>query len=501
MRSLTRLNLTSLLIVLFATSTAGIAGYLLLLESGHAYHKQASVNLAHSISTAISRQQRRLREIARDERVIELAARSVTAPQETDSLSRWLSKSLPGAINIQFMKNNETINLKTTPARHYTTGLKNALQRTGHPEPQYHANSRIGGHYDLVQPVRAQGITSAALIVSYRLNRFDQFLHNQLPKKTKFEIVYQRTDGEIDSIHKLGKQPADNRHTVLTSAIDNTDWQVRLTIPRSLAPLSVLSWLYIIGISLAIIVIICNSVILYFKTTRTLETDLRTLARLFKDVRAGKVRVDYPLALGEFRQLFNYIRDLGKKMTMEQQAFRDMGLVDHLTQVSNRRHFESQLRDLFNKAGELGPSALLVIDMDHFKDVNDRYGHDAGDVLLVEFSRALKHNVRSTDFVARLGGDEFCIVYTYTTLEKARKLAMLLRQRLPKEIFLPRNRTHPMKWTGGLSIMEKSDGKYDDVLLRADQALYRAKAKGRNNTIVYEQAGQPAKVKRMRTLG
>ena len=142
------------------------------------------------------------------------------------------------------------------------------------------------------------------------------------------------------------------------------------------------------------------------------------------------------------------------------------------------------LKRLFKKIKNTGPSALLIIDLDHFKAVNDQYGHDAGDTLITEFANILKMNVRGTDFVARLGGDEFCIIYTYTSLHQAEEMAYFLRERLPEKIQLPRGGHYKLRWTGGISLMNPMDKAYSDVLWRADQALIRAKEAGRNLTLV-----------------
>jgi len=135
-----------------------------------------------------------------------------------------------------------------------------------------------------------------------------------------------------------------------------------------------------------------------------------------------------------------------------------------------------------------------MIDMDHFKKVNDIYGHDAGDALIVGFANALRKVVRQNDVLARLGGDEFCIIYTYASLENAKNFVERLRRQLPREIPLTKGVIHQLRWTGGLSAMHDKDTKPDDVLWRADQALLQAKEAGRNITKVYDPAtGAPEK--------
>lgn len=217
-----------------------------------------------------------------------------------------------------------------------------------------------------------------------------------------------------------------------------------------------------------------------------LREDLRSLLRLFRDVRQGTVRPSYPMALEEFSEAFEHMRNHGRKLVAEKARLTEAGLIDHLSQLGNRRDFEARLQELFEALRSHGPSSLLLIDVDRFKQVNDRHGHDAGDALITGFSSALRTSVRGTDILARLGGDEFCVVYPYANLAQARVFAERLRRELPRELALTRGIRHELRWTGGLSVMSDKDTKPEDVLWRADQALLRAKEAGRNRTMSFD---------------
>lgn len=214
--------------------------------------------------------------------------------------------------------------------------------------------------------------------------------------------------------------------------------------------------------------------------------DVRSLTRMFRDVREGEVRENYPIALREFADALSYLRASGRKLVLEKKRLKNLGLMDHLSQLSNRRHFERRLEQLFEARKSKGGSAVLLIDVDHFKAVNDQHGHDCGDALIVKFSKALRSCVRHSDFLARLGGDEFVVIYPYTTAERAEKYAQRLRRQLPREVTLMNGVSHALRWTGGLSGMTDADTKFDEVLWRADKALISAKEAGRNNTKVYD---------------
>ncbi len=225
---------------------------------------------------------------------------------------------------------------------------------------------------------------------------------------------------------------------------------------------------------------------LYRVVSAAIRHDILSLTRMFRDVRDGALRDHYPLALREFAETLSYLRSSGRKLVREKERLKNLGLIDHLSQLSNRRHFERRLAHLFEARKAKGPSSVLLIDLDHFKAVNDTHGHDAGDLLIVNFSKALRACVRQTDFLARLGGDEFCVIYPYTPIDKASVYVERLRRQLPRELPLLKGAVHALRWTGGLSALADSDKKFDDALWRADKALIQAKEAGRNNTKVYD---------------
>ena len=261
-----------------------------------------------------------------------------------------------------------------------------------------------------------------------------------------------------------------------------------LFAPTNTAALSLVDWCYVALIGLAAGGVAVAIFMLYRATREAVQHDIESLARMFHDVREGELREAYPIALRDFTEIFLHLREAGRKMVKEKAKLKGLGLLDHLSQLSNRRHFERRLKDLHEASRAKGPSSVLLIDIDHFKSVNDEHGHDAGDALIIEFSKALRACVRQSDFLARLGGDEFCIIYPYASIERAERYVERLRQQLPRELSLAGGITHTLRWTGGLSVIADSDTKFDAVLWRADKALLCAKEAGRNNTKVFDPA-------------
>lgn len=221
---------------------------------------------------------------------------------------------------------------------------------------------------------------------------------------------------------------------------------------------------------------------LYLSLRKILMHDINTVLTFFSDIRHSRLRKAYPVHLQDFEQNFAIMYHLGKLMMGKHKQVTDFASIDHLSQVNNRRSFELKQSELFKSMANGWTHSLLIIDIDNFKQVNDTFGHDAGDALIVQFGKALKEHLRSSDFVARLGGDEFCVIFPNTPQKRAVELADRLRQNLPQELELTRGVKHKLHWSGGLSEYKKDDTSENMALSRADSALLEAKRAGRNLT-------------------
>jgi diguanylate cyclase (GGDEF)-like protein len=150
--------------------------------------------------------------------------------------------------------------------------------------------------------------------------------------------------------------------------------------------------------------------------------------------------------------------------------------VDSLTGAGNRRAFEERLRDAISRHRRYGePSAVIMLDLDAFKRVNDQYGHDRGDAVLLETANRLAAALRSTDSLSRWGGEEF-VVLAARTAAGAVELAERLRSELAD---LPYEKAGTVTASLGVTLLQDGDDA-DSAMGRADKALYLAKAKGRN---------------------
>ncbi len=170
------------------------------------------------------------------------------------------------------------------------------------------------------------------------------------------------------------------------------------------------------------------------------------------------------------------------------QASLEMAVTDQLTGLYNRRYLASHLSAMFDRAFWTGrPLSILIMDLDHFKSINDTHGHDAGDRVLQEFAERIKASVRGIDLACRYGGEEFLVAMPDTDKRFASLVAERLRQEVEAQEVELNGGRDILKVTVSIGIACSEDGPKDDtaqkLIKRADEALYEAKKSGRNKVI------------------
>ena len=164
----------------------------------------------------------------------------------------------------------------------------------------------------------------------------------------------------------------------------------------------------------------------------------------------------------------------------------EMAVTDPLTGLHNRRYMTTQLQALATRASRGGePVAVMVMDIDHFKAVNDGFGHDAGDEVLREFAVRLATNVRAIDLPCRYGGEEFVVVMPGASLAAAERVADRIRRDVGGAPFRIMGGRELLTITisVGVAATDGPDDTPEALLKRADEALYEAKASGRDRVI------------------
>ena len=190
--------------------------------------------------------------------------------------------------------------------------------------------------------------------------------------------------------------------------------------------------------------------------------------------------IAYPLAVS------GVTNSLAQRVARQNRLLEELGRTDGLTGLANRRQCFSAAEAEFARHARLHrPAVLLVLDIDHFKDINDRHGHPVGDDVLCAIAAILNECTRSIDTCGRYGGDEFMIVMPETQLRGAEEASQRIRQRLAAVVF---DDARELRCTVSMGAAALGPGvaSVDEWITRADAALYRAKAQGRDRFVSAE---------------
>lgn len=211
------------------------------------------------------------------------------------------------------------------------------------------------------------------------------------------------------------------------------------------------------------------------KETLTLQDLQRLAAELVNQVETMDA------ANTQYREQLDEANALVQQQQQDLETLQVRTGTDFLTNLRNRSAYDDRLKEMMNIARRYGNVfSLLVIDIDHFKVVNDKLGHTAGDTVLKAVSKLLSDNSRVSDFLARYGGEEFVYLLPETNTEQAVVIAEKIRKVIEKATFRYEDETIPVTISGGVGTVIPGKETGEDLFARADAALYTAKEKGRN---------------------
>ena len=177
-----------------------------------------------------------------------------------------------------------------------------------------------------------------------------------------------------------------------------------------------------------------------------------------------------------------------RKRKQKEQEIIYLNYHDSLTDLYNRRYFMQTGKQEIERANRYKePLSLMMIDIDHFKNVNDTYGHIAGDKVLKQLSSILKESVRNADIAGRLGGEEFGIILPKSSLDKAKKVAERLRKNIENNTFKYDKANISITISIGIAAYKKTNINMDNLIHEADLALYEAKKIGRNCVVTNQE--------------
>lgn len=177
------------------------------------------------------------------------------------------------------------------------------------------------------------------------------------------------------------------------------------------------------------------------------------------------------------------------EVTRQQQLLKKLSITDDLTGLYNRRHLNTILRQEFQRSKRHNHDlSSLMLDLDHFKQVNDKYGHEFGDKVLREFAYVLEEFLRSSDYAFRFGGEEFLLLLPETNIEGAMQVGEKIRLRMAREELTEKHILATVLVSVGVASVHCHHPKVcNDLIAYADKALYTAKECGRNQVCVFKE--------------
>jgi diguanylate cyclase (GGDEF)-like protein len=223
---------------------------------------------------------------------------------------------------------------------------------------------------------------------------------------------------------------------------------------------------------------------LQIKTTKSVQEILQEA-----NIRLSLINLDYDQMNKQLILAKIHLENLTNELEKKNKILADLANIDGLTGAYNHRYFQNILDQEINRALRHNSSiSILLIDIDHFKRVNDTYGHQVGDFVLSEFARIIQENIRKYDVLARYGGEEFVVILPETNSAEALVVAEKLRSIVEHTSFQDSREKYQVTASFGQSsstpAIEDNFNK-NTLIHQADQALYEAKEKGRNQVVGY----------------
>lgn len=225
--------------------------------------------------------------------------------------------------------------------------------------------------------------------------------------------------------------------------------------------------------------------------------ELGELAHMFNEMRAEISRSQNSLQLkvdvtGEaLIEVNSRLRERTRELEKTLALVEELAVTDSLTKLANRRYFDERLNELFSRSQRYNePMCVVLLDIDHFKQINDRHGHAAGDCVLRSLGELIAARTRETDVAARLGGDEFGILLYRTRIDEARLFTEELTGLISKRSYRCNELDISISVSTGVALSTQlPENSTASLMICADQALYEAKRRGRNQTVCYPFSG------------
>ncbi len=339
-----------------------------------------------------------------------------------------------------------------------------------------HRELRGAEHVDLIMPVRDfKGELLGGVFLSMRLTQFQRVLDNSIQPGHAMVLV----DAQGDTIVSQGEVNGRLRETRLPVA--DMDWMLIVRTPVQWLTRS--GWQQVATGLLTLGAVLLVLIVGMTRLRRTMARDVvSTLDAMNALARNERVPTIVPHYI-EFEPVATDINLIARNLQEQRARLEHLSLTDPLTQLPNRRAFETGFPHAQGLAERQHSVALVMLDIDYFKQTNDRYGHGVGDQVLLALAQSLKALTRRADLAARLAGDEFVVLLSGLDAAGVDAWYQRLSEHFRSELdafglALNTGLSAGQTWLG-----KASDDTLNDALARADRALYRAKAQGRGQLV------------------
>jgi len=306
-----------------------------------------------------------------------------------------------------------------------------------------------------------------------------------MPAESGYAELHQPTPQGESLLLASGGDPAQKISApAIRLPFPESEWQIAIwPATRAASMTAGMSGLWLSMAALAVTLLILALFIPRRMIMSAFRNDADSMTAMFNDIRNGVLMDQYPFRLDEFRQLAKPLRTSGEAMLEHLRNLEKQTQTDVLTGAATLPYFTSRLKRLCQQAQTGFTSALLLADIDHFKEIAAQHGSTGTDRLLKHFAGQLTQAVRQSDIVARLEGGRFAVLFPMADLKKIEPVVQRLRTHLDLAFNPGKGAPTPFTWSAGLTVITGANVRPQDVLARANTALQTAQQEGGNLTI------------------
>lgn len=415
---------------------------------------------------------------------------------DADDASLWAQgyrKMLPGSVGFALVTSDGKV-LGDTESLYIGAACKADIQHLAHGEtiavPAVHRDVEALQHFDLMEPVLGQdGTPDGYIFASFSLSGLSDFANNLIRDGHRMSLY----DAEGELIIESGAHD-ESDHVIqeISHPLQLGSWRMRVSTKME----DILHSAGTLGTSAMLLAVLIGTgaIVLLRRVSSGLMNEIKVIRLALEDIAEGKDGApDIRAGFKETRPVMDAVKEVSYRIQQQKTALLLLSETDDLTGLMNRRSWTVQLKKLWKLADRGLNIHVMSLDLDGFKEVNDRLGHVAGDKLLKQFASCLKECTRQADFVARVGGDEFMLSMVTSNPDSGKDLFSRLQACLQRTQIC-NDQADPIVCTlsAGLILLEPgTDADISAAMRRVDAALYQAKQDGKNRIFSHQNKLNP----------